>query len=174
MELTTLALLILIPLLVWRIYMRLKQIFKRQESLVWRHVLGVAASAALLLALAFSMLPDTGAISFLAAGAIGGGWLAVFSLKRTRFENRGLRYYFTPYPRFGMLVCLLFAAAVLSIGVELYLNSRAAIPQAMSQVTLMREPSRAIAFGLMLGFIGIFSAGLLRWRRTQKPLPEAE
>ncbi|WP_256080840.1 hypothetical protein [Massilia sp. YIM B04103] len=174
MELTTLALLILIPLLVWRIYLRLKQIFRRQESLAWRHVLGVAVCGALLLALGFSMLPDTGALSFLAAGAVGGGWLAAFSLKRTRFENRGLRFYFTPYPRFGMLVCLLFSAAVLSIGVELYMNSRAAIPQAMSQVTLMRAPARAIAFGLMLGFIGVFSAGLLRWRRTQKPLPDAE
>ena len=40
MQLTTLALLILIPLLIWRVYLRLKQFFVRQESLMWKHWTG--------------------------------------------------------------------------------------------------------------------------------------
>jgi len=34
---TTVVLLILVPVLVWRIYSRLKTVFRRQESVAWRH-----------------------------------------------------------------------------------------------------------------------------------------
>ena len=50
MQLTTLALLILIPLLIWRVYLRLKQFFVRQESLMWKHWVGAVLFPLMLLA----------------------------------------------------------------------------------------------------------------------------
>ena len=56
MEMTTIALLVLIPLLVWRIYSRIKSMLKRQESLIWRHWLSAVAFPVLLAWLALSSM----------------------------------------------------------------------------------------------------------------------
>ena len=68
MQLTTLALLILIPLLIWRVYMRLKQFFVRQESLMWKHWTGAVLFSLLMLVAAGSLLDDGPALASLATG----------------------------------------------------------------------------------------------------------
>jgi hypothetical protein len=174
MQLTTLALLILIPLLIWRVYMRLKQFFVRQESLMWKHWTGAVLFSLLLLVSAGTLLADGPALAALAAGAIGGGWLGFFALKKTRFETVGRRYFFKPYARFGIFVCMLFAARVLQIGVELYMNRQSEVPQLITREMVLRHPLSCIAFGLLAGYLATYSVGMLRWRRAQPPLPELE
>jgi hypothetical protein len=172
MQLTTLALLILIPLLIWRLYSRLRQYFVRQESLMWKHWTGAGLFAFLLLASAGSLLGDPPALAALSGGVVGGGWLAYFALKKTRLETVGRRYFFKPYDRFGILVCMLFAARVLQIGVELYMNRQAEVPLPLTRDMLMRHPLSCVAFGLLAGYLATYSIGMLRWRRAQPPLPE--
>lgn len=174
MQLTTIALLILIPLLIWRIYSRLKNIFVRQESLMWKHWLGALLFPLLLLVSAGSVLGDVLALSCLGAATLAGGWLAVFALKKTRFEQIGPRFFFKPYDRFGILVCLLFAARVLHIGVELYLNRQSDFPLPITREMVLRHPLSCGAFGLLAGYLATYSIGMLRWRRAQPPLPEME
>ena len=174
MQLTTLALLILIPLLIWRVYMRLKQFFVRQESLVWKHWTGAGLFGLLLLVSAGTLLADGPALASLVGGTVAGGWLAFFALRKTRFETVGRRYFFKPYDRFGILVCMLFAARVLQIGVELYMNRQAEVPQLITRDMLLRHPLSCVAFGLLAGYLATFSIGMLRWRRAQPPLPELE
>lgn len=171
---TTLALLILIPLLIWRIYSRVKRIFVRQESLLWRHTLGATLFPLLLIAAAVSLLPDTFALACLGAGALGGAWLGVFALKKTRMENLGRRFFFKPYDRFGIVLCLLFAARVLHIGVEIYINRQSEVPQPLSQEMVLHHPLSLVPFGLLIAYLAAFSIGMLRWRRAQPALPEVE
>ena len=121
MEMTTIALLVLIPLLVWRIYSRIKSMLKRQESLIWRHWLSAVAFPVLLAWLGLSMLDNVLGLSCLAAGALAGAWLGVFGLKGTRFETIGKRYFFTPNLRIGITVFMLLAARMLYRGLELYM-----------------------------------------------------
>jgi hypothetical protein len=174
MQLTTLALLILIPLLIWRVYLRLRQFFVRQESLMWKHWTGVVLFPLMLLTAAVS-LPGAGpALAALAGGTVAGGWLAVFALKKTRFETIGRRYYFKPHARFGILICMLFAARVLQIGIELYMNRQSDFPQPITREMVMAHPLSCAAFGLLAGYLATFSTGMLRWRRAQPPLPELE
>jgi len=93
METTTLALLLLVPLLVWRIYSRLKKLVARQKSQLWRHWSVAIAFPALLLFLAtttkFEVLP----LSSLGGAALAGGWLGVLGLKLTRFEQVGKDFF---------------------------------------------------------------------------------
>lgn len=173
MPLTTLALLILIPLLIWRVYLRLRQFFVRQESLAWKHWVGALLFPLMLLAAAVS-LPQGPALAALAGGTVVGGWLAFFALKKTRFDTVGRRRYFKPYARFGILVCMLFAARVLQIGVELYMNRQSDFPQPITREMLVAHPLSCAAFGLLAGYLATFSIGMLRWRRAQPPLPELE
>lgn len=174
MQLTTFALLLLIPLLIWRIYSRVKRLFVRQESLLWKHVLGATLFPLLLLASAVSLLPDMFALSCLAAGALGGAWLGVFALKKTRLENLGRRFFFKPYDRFGIVLCLLFAARVLQIGVEIYIARQSEVPQPISQQMVLHDPLSVVPFGLLVAYLAAFSVGMLRWRRAQPTLPELE
>jgi hypothetical protein len=172
MQLTTLALLILIPLLIWRVYLRLRQIFVRQESLIWRHRTGAGFFGFLLLASAIAVRSDVLALSSLAAGVLAGAWLAFFALKKTRIETVGRRYFFKPYDRFGILVCLLFAARVLHVFLEIYMNRQSDNPRPFTFETGLYHPLSCLAFGLLASYVAAFSLGMLRWRRAQPPLPE--
>lgn len=172
MEMTTIALLVLIPLLVWRIYSRIKSMLKRQESLIWRHWLSAVVFPVLAAWLALSMLDNVLGLSCLAAGVLAGAWLGVFGLKGTRFETIGKRYFFTPNLRIGITVFMLLAARMLYRGLELYMISRVETPNLMSQTEFVQSPATAAVLGLVAGYCAAFSIGMIRWRRTQQPLPE--
>lgn len=174
MELTTLALLVLIPLLVWRIYMRLKPLFARQESLMWKHWTGAVGFPLLMVMSALATMNDVLAISCLGAAALAGGWLARYALAKTRTETQGRRVFFKPYQRFGMVICLLFAARILGMGIELYLNRQSASPLPLTREMVLLHPITMAAFGLLAGYFGYYSLGMLRWRRAQPALPDLE
>ncbi len=166
---TTVVLLILVPTLIWRIYSRLKLVFVRQESVMWRHWVGAAGLPLMLLLAAQSMLGNMPALSMMAGAVIAGAWLAFIALKKTRFENHGATLYFTPPSRTAILVCMLFAARVLQIGVEFYINRQSEQPRAINATEVMQHPLTVVPFGLMLGYLAAYSIGLLRWRSTQQP-----
>lgn len=166
---TTVVLLILVPALIWRTYSRLKLVFRRQESVAWRHWVGAAGLPILLLAAAQSMLANLPALSMMAAAVIAGAWMAYCALKKTRFENTGLKLYFTPPGRSAILVCMLFAARVLQIGVEFYVNRQSEHPKVINQLEVMQHPLTVIPFGLLIGYLAAYSIGLLRWRMARKP-----
>lgn len=165
---TTVVLLILVPVLIWRIYSRLKLVFRRQESVAWRHWVAAAGLPLLLLGAAQSMLANPPALAMMAGAVLSGAWLAVFALKKTRFENHEGTLYFTPPSRTAILVCMLFAARVLQIGVEFYVNRQSEHPQIINSTEVMQHPLTVIPFGLLLGYLAAYSIGLLRWRRAQQ------
>lgn len=171
---TTLVLLILVPVMIWRIYSRLKMVFRRQESVTWRHWVGAAGLPVLLLAAAHSMLNNLPALSMMAAAVMAGGWLAVFALKKTRFENTGTALYFTPPSRTAILVCMLFVARVMQIGVEFYVNRQSEHPRVINQAEVMQHPFTVVPFGLLLGYLSVYSIGLLRWHMAQQKLLDQE
>lgn len=165
---TTVVLLILVPMLIWRTYSRLKMVFRRQESVAWRHWVGAAGLPILLLAAAQSMLGNLPALSMMAGATIAGAWMAVFALKKTRFENNGVKLFFTPPSRTAILVCMLFAARVLQIAVEFYINRQSEHPHVINQTEVLQHPLTVIPFGLLIGYLAAYSIGLLRWRMAQK------
>ncbi|MDC8760726.1 hypothetical protein [Janthinobacterium fluminis] len=168
METTTLALLVLIPLLVWRIYARLKRMMGRQASQLWRHWAAAILLPLLLAALAVATKGEPLALSSLGAGALAGAWLGVWGVKLTRLENTDKGYFYTPNLRLGMLVAMQFAARVLYCGMELYMNTRVAVP--VAQPDFVQSPLTLLSFGLLAGYYAAYAFGLLRWRRSQKPL----
>lgn len=169
MEKTTLALLILVPLLVWRIYSRLKKLMRRQESLLWRHWVAALAFPLILLVTAASALRNELAVACLAAGALGGAWGGIWGIKLTRFEMTAKGYFYTPNMRLGIAVTMLFAARVIYRGLELYINSREAIPVPKPTQDFTQSPLTMLTFGLLAGYYAAYAWGLVRWRRSQAP-----
>ena len=156
----TVALLVLAPLLVWRIYSRVKGLMKRQRSVMQRHYTGTGAFAALVLVTASQLMELPGALGWLVVGTLGGIGYGVWGLKLTRFETVREGYFFTPNARLGLVIAMLFVAAVMYVGFEIYANQGmgTATPKVTDYVFFMP------CLGLMAGYFRTYSAGLLRWR----------
>jgi hypothetical protein len=164
MNLTTLALLVLTPFLVWRVYSRLKTAMARQRSIVSRHWTGLLVFTAMVVVPASELVTRPAMLGWLALGAAAGIGYGIWGLKLTRFEDTDEGCYFTPNARLGILIAMLFAARILYIGFEMYANQGSDLPTPR----FTDSPLTMLAVGLTGGYFGTYSAGLLRWRARLK------
>jgi hypothetical protein len=161
MSLTTLALIALVPVLVWRIYQRLKTQMARQRSIMSRHYTGLLVFAAMLVVPATELGDRTLSLAALAAGAIAGIGLGTYGLRRTRFENTSEGYFFTPPMRMGILVAMLLVARVIYLGIEIYMNQGSNRPNPRFSDSLVTM----FCLGVTAAYFATFSASLMRWRQ---------
>lgn len=156
----TLALLVLAPLLVWRIYARVKKLMVRQPSVMGRHWAGLMVFTAIVLGTLGEVARQQALLGYWAAGTLLGiGW-GVFGMRKTRLELTDRGYFFTPYLPLGMVFALGFAARVLYLLFEAYANQGSGVP--MQRLT--DSPVTVFALTAMAGYFGTMSGGLLRWR----------
>jgi hypothetical protein len=161
MSLTTLALIALVPVLIWRIYQRLKTRMTRQRSILSRHYTGLLVFGAMVLVPIAELLDRPLSLAALALGAIAGIGLATYGLRRTRFEDTSEGYFFTPPMRMGVLVAMLLVARVIYLGIEIYMNQGSSQPNPR----LSDSPVTMFCVGLTGAYFASFSASLMRWRQ---------
>ena len=161
---TTLALLALTPLLVWRIYTRIKSRMVRQRSIASRHYTGVLVFGAMILVPAAQLLGNPYNLAALLVGAAGGIGYGIWGLKLTRFETGAQGYWFTPNARLGIVMAMILVARLLYYGVEIYANQGKGVPTPQ----LTESPLTMLCVGLTAGYFGCYSVGLLRWRRRMR------
>jgi dolichyl-phosphate-mannose--protein O-mannosyl transferase len=168
MEMTTLVLLLLVPLAVWRIYSRLKRLMCRTKSEMWHHYLSVGVMAAMLLAVAVNIFGNWIGLAALLAGAIIGVVLGQRNMKLSRLENRPDGFFYTPNRTLGLLVAMLFISRLIYRLFEAYLHMHDGLPL---EPDFLGNPISAWLFGLFGGFFGMYALLLIQWRRAQKPMP---
>ena len=154
MNLTTLALIVLAPLLVWRVYLRVKGMMQSQRSILSRHYTGVMVFTAMVLIAGSKVATRPLQLAALVMGVGAGIGLGMYALRKTRVDK--LTLFFTPPARIGMVVAMLFFARLMQVGLALYMNSGESFTD--SALTMLMV-------GLLGGYFGIYSAGLIRWRR---------
>ena len=164
MDITTLALLLLGPILIWRVYSRVKAQMTRQRSIMQRHYTGLGVFAAMIVIPASQLVDQPALLTWLAVGTIGGIAYGVWGLKLTRFESTNEGYFFTPNPRLGLVIAMLFVACLMYIGFEIFANKGSGLPT--PKVT--DYPFSLPSLGLMAGYFATYSAGLLKWRRKMR------
>ena len=160
MSITTLALILLLPILVWRIYQRLKAQMTRRRSIMSRHYTGLLVFGAMLLVPAAGMTDRPLSLAALALGAVAGIALGIYGLRRTRFEDTAEGYYFTPPMRMGVLVGMLLVARVIYLGIEVYMNQGSNQPNPR----FSDSPLTMYCLGMSASYFATFSASLMRWR----------
>jgi len=156
---STYVLFLLVPLIVWRIYSRVRRLVGRQRLSRVRPwiTITVFPLLALLLALAARSRPER--LGFLAGGLVAGACLGVYGLKRTRFETTPQGIFYTPDLHLGIALSLLFFGRIAYRVFEVY-ALRSAAPNdfsgfAASSLTLG-------VFGLLAGYYVRYAVGLVR------------
>jgi hypothetical protein len=155
----TLVMLALVPLVLWRIYSRVRRLVGRQRLSRVRPWITLAVFPLLILLLAWFALPRPEPLAWLGGGLAGGALLALYGLRMTRFEPTPEGLFYTPNVHLGIALSLLFIGRVIYRIVEVALlgHPNSGIGFVQSYVTLS-------IFGLLAGYYIAYAIGLVRWR----------
>jgi hypothetical protein len=158
---STITLLVLIPLLAWRVYARVRRMVGRQRLSRVRPWITLAIFPALILLLCYTAYPQLERLWWLAAGLGAGAGLGVFGLRRTKFEPTPRGLYYTPNAHLGIALSLLFVARIVYRLVEVY-ALQPSVPHGLDD--FVRSPLTLAVFGLLAGYYIAYAIGLARWR----------
>jgi len=150
---------VLAPFILWRVYNRIKRLLVRQRSQMWRHWTAAVLFPLLMVALALAAIGMPLTLAALAGGVAAGVALGVVGLQRTRFEQVGDEFFYTPSAHIGLLVSMLFIGRMLYRGYEFYALG-------LAQQEFGRSPLTLLVFGVLAGYYATYATGLIRWRRT--------
>jgi hypothetical protein len=166
------AMLMLVPLIGWRVYARFKRMVGRQRVSRIRPWITLVIFPLLIAFLASAAIATGHPPWWLAVGVVSGLLLAAYGLSLTHFEVTPKGLFHTPNARLGIILLTLFVGRLAFRLVELYLhgsNTRQAQPDFAS------SPLTLAIFGLLAGYYIGYAAGLVRWRmRVLKKRREAK
>ena len=160
-NLPALGLLILVPLVAWRLYSRFRRLVGRQRLSRVRPWISLTVFPAFLALLAWLAHGRADALAWLAGAMVLGALLARYGLSRTVFEATPGGIFYTPHAPLGIALTVLLAGR---IGYRLY-EVLAAGPAAAD---FARSPLTLAVFGVLAGYYTAYAAGLLRWRRAHE------
>jgi len=167
---STVALLVLAPLLAWRIYVRFRKMVRRQRLSRVRLWITLIILPAIVLWLGYASFWHIERLFSLTGGLMFGSLLGIYGLRHTRFESTPQGLFYTPHAHLGIVLSLLFVGRILYRLVQRYAldasPSHAAPEFAQSSLTLA-------IFGLLAGYYIAYAVGLVRWRNSVV-LAEAE
>jgi hypothetical protein len=159
---STVTLLVLLPLIAWRVYARVRRMVGRQRLSRARAWLTLVVFPLLVLLFSLSAIAHPERLVWLVAGVGVGALLGVFGLKKTRFESTPQGLFYTPNAHLGIALSLLFVARVAYRFVEIYMLDPGT-PRDMQDFA--RSPLTLAVFGLLAGYYLAYAIGLIRWRR---------
>ena len=171
---STVTLLVLVPLIAWRVYARVRRLVGRQRLSRIRPWITLILFPALILLLCLAARSYPERLWLLAGGLSLGLLLGRFGLEKTRFEATPQGLFYTPNVHLGIALSLLFVARIAYRFVEVY-ALESAVPHGAGDFA--RSPLTLAVFGLLAGYYVAYAAGLVRWRfrvLRAKRLREAE
>jgi uncharacterized membrane protein len=149
----------LAPLVLWRLYSRIRRLTTRQRSRTWRHRTTLVFFPLLLVLMGLASIGAPVALAALAAGIALGVPVGMLALKKSTFEKSGDEFYFTPHALIGFGVAMLFIGRMAYRAYEFYLQG------SFVQHDFVRSPLTLLVFGILSGYYMTYAAGLLRWRK---------
>ena len=157
----TVTLLVLLPLIAWRVYSRFRRMVGRQRLSKIRPWITLAVFPLLLVLLGFAAHAHPERLWWLAGGLGLGAWLGVFGLGKTSFEPTPEGLFYTPNAHLGIALSLLFVARIIYRLAEVYAINPA-LPHGIEDFA--RSPLTLSVFGLLAGYYMSYAIGLVRWR----------
>lgn len=147
------------PLIVWRLYARMRRNFGRQPIQPKRMWMRVVIFSVITLLVAAQGIIDPRLAEGLTAGLVGGVVLGMIALKLTRFEIDGQNDCYFPNPWIGLALTALLLGRLLYRLMVLYPQMSPAT--AGGYAAYQRSPLTMMILGLLLGYYIAYYAGLL-------------
>lgn len=175
-ETATLTVVALLPLVGWSVYRRVKRLVGRQRMgriRPWVTLVMFPLVLAMLAATAFiPPHPQPQRLGWLAAALALGGAVAVWGLKRTRFEAVGEGLFYTPDSRIGITISAVFIARIAWRLADLAIHG----PPPPQDTSFALSPFTLGPVGLLSGYFMVYAAGLIleRWRMLRAQRQERQ
>jgi len=160
---------LIVALVVWGIYRRMRRSFGRQrvrDGLMWLRV-GILTLAAGLITV--QVARDVDLIGILLAGIACGAVLGYFGLKHTKFEVTQEGRFYTPHTYIGLAVTALFLGRLLYRFLGMY-NGLGPPPATSGQdlAALYRHsPFTLAVIGALVGYYVLYYVGVLQRTRPR-------
>jgi hypothetical protein len=161
---TSILVVALVPLVIWRMYSRIRRMIGRQRSRLWRHWTAAIVFPLVILLLGMVAALHPVSLATLAAGVAVGAGLAIWGLRLTRFEATPEGFFYTPSAHIGIALSLLLVARILYRLVEIY--GFAASGTAGAPPDFARSPLTLLIVGTLAAYYAAYAIGILRWRRS--------
>lgn len=159
---------LIVALLVWSIYRRMRRSFGRQrvrDGLLWLRI-GILTLAAALIATQIAR--DTDLLGILLAGIAAGAVLGYFGLKHTKFEVTPVGRFYTPHTYIGLAVTALFLGRLLYRFLGMYNGLGLPAATGPDIATIYRHsPFTLAVIGALLGYYLLYYAGVLQRTRAR-------
>ncbi|MEO8017149.1 MAG: hypothetical protein ABI769_05000 [Pseudomonadota bacterium] len=167
-----LPILIALPIIVWRMYGRVRRQIGRQTLTKVRPRITMILFPVLIVLLAFMAREHTDRLFALAGGLVAGSLLGVFGTRHTKFENTTLGMFYTPNAHLGIAVSLVFMGRVIYRLFQMYEMDPNAQP---NPGDFASSPLTLAIFGLLAGYYVAYAVGLVRYRlrALREPAPTA-
>ncbi len=154
---------LIVAIIVWALYRRMRRSFGRQrvrDGRMWVRI-GILTVAALLIA--GEVAPDIKILGALLAGIACGAGLAYIGLKHTKFEVTAECRFYTPHAYIGLVVAALFVGRLLYRFLAVY---NGALPPAEAGQNLAaiyrHSPFTLAVFGALVGYYVPYYLAILR------------
>src|SRR6202163_4148298 len=158
---TTIVLVILTPLLVWRLFWGLRKSVWRPRLSRVRPWITLIIFPTIVLLLAYAAHWHLERLLWLAGGLVFGSLLGIYGLRQTRFESTPQGLFYTARAHLGIALSLLLIGRLLYRLIELYtLDSTA--PRGAPEFA--QSPPTLAIFGLLASYYIAYAVGLVLWR----------
>ena len=164
--------LVLVPLIAWRMVSRFKRMTQRQRLTRVRPWITLTLFPLILYMLSMAAFvppapPQPGKLVWLAAGLVAGALVAIYGLKRTRFEKTPEGLFYTHDAKLGITLSVLFLARVVYRLGDLAVNG----PRASQGLDFALSPYTLAPVGVFAGYFIIYAIGLLVQRSRMQRSP---
>jgi hypothetical protein len=157
---------IIIPLIGWRIYARMRRNVGRQSLNPKRMVARIVALGALSLFLGVATFAHPSSLAALGGGLLLGVPLALLGLHLTKFETTPEGNFYTPNTAIGVVITLLFVGRLAYRLTVLFADTPGVDP--LRQPQLFQSPLTMVIFGIIAGYYIAYYAGVLRKGGSKK------
>jgi hypothetical protein len=171
-QISIVALLALVPLMAWRMYARVRRMIGRQRLSRIRPWITLVIFPLLLGLLVLAARAHLDRLWFLGLGLLMGAALAIFGLKKTRFERTPEGLFYTPNAHLGVGLSLLLIGRVIYRLVEVFVFGHVPPPTEPNDFAI--TPLTLGVVGLLAGYYIVYAAGLVRSRSALLRGPVAQ
>ena len=161
----TYIMLAFIPLILWRMYSRIRRMVGRQKLIAWRQNVTVCLFPMLVILMGFVSLSNPYALLALAGGLAVGTGLGIFGHRTTKFEHTPEGLFYTPNAHLGIGLSSLLIGRILYRFIEVGIVGTGGATPPPSPIP---TAPTLLLFGMLAGYYVAYAIGLIIWRRAAK------